>query len=589
MNQHHPSTRRSAALTVLMLLFFTVTVMSPAASFEKGPVNPVFADWQAGKIVLDTDRPTGYVPSPVSWSHLQPTGRKDDLPAQFDLRDIDGVTPVKNQGMCGACWAFGACASLESWLKIHHDVTYDLSENHLKNNHGWELGHCDGGNNDMSTAYFARWHGPLLESEDPYNPNQNIPLDPTPPPQWLLLSAPVFSAAEGDRTDIQAAIMNYGAVSAVMHWASAYFNSSTNTYYAPGTNNPGNHMITVVGWDDARTVSGAPNPGAWICKNSYGTSWGEDGFFYLSYDDAAAVNEATGFFDLVPPDSYGRLYEHDPLGMSSHAGGPGEVAYGANVFTAVDDETIVAVGTYAVTNTTAYEIAVYDSGISGDTFVNPVVTTSGTFPYAGYHVIDLPATVSVSAGQTFSVRVRYETPGWDYPLPIETPIPDFVQPTASLGESYMSLTGNDFVDIHGMGGGWENTNACIKAIAATPAMTVRIVGRSRVEEGDSVVLNTLLPPLHGNVVFEWYKDDVLIVGAEEDAFHIPAATFDDSGWYHVIVEDESKGIYESDPFKLLVFPEGALPVSRLTVLIAAVVLVALGLRTRHRKRNSAAA
>jgi len=63
--------------------------------------------------------------------------------------------------------AFATYGSLES--NLLPDATWDFSENNLKNTHGFDWSYCDGGNGDISTAYLARWNGPITETDDPYN------------------------------------------------------------------------------------------------------------------------------------------------------------------------------------------------------------------------------------------------------------------------------------------------------------------------------------------------------------------------------------------------------------------------------------
>jgi C1A family cysteine protease len=548
------------ALFLMGMMFLSSLVYAQLP--EQAPVNPALLNWLGNK---DGEPNYGYVPSPLDRSHLTPSAVKDVPPAQFDLRTTDGVTSVKNQGLCGSCWSHAVCSALESWLKITTSEVFDFSENNMKNNHGFLLDHCYGGNNDMAVAYLARWVGPLLESEDPYNPSQSIPLITTPPPQKLLRQAPVFNLNGTDRAEIQNAIMTYGALSTPMYWNDLRYNSGAYTYYSNAAPHSSNHMIALVGWNDAKVISGAPGNGAWICKNSWGDWWGENGYFYISYYDTNIATEGcAAFVNLVNPDTYGTLYQHDPLGLTSYTGWGNTVCYGANVFTAVANEEIVAVGTYASTDNTAYQITVYNSGISGGNFYNPKATVSGTFTEAGYYVVDLPTAVNVSFGQTFSVVVRYQTPGWNFPVPLEAP-QTYAAPTAAYGQSYMSPDGTGYMDIQSLPD-HANANACIKAIAAAPDKTVRVIAPHWVEEGNPVTFTAMLPTLVGTPIFEWYKDEVLIIGADTDAYFIPAATFTDSGMYKLVVTDESKAVMESAPCEVLVLAEGSLPVSGMVAL-----------------------
>ncbi len=463
-NQHWKQCRMVGVIVAAWMLGVTAAY---ADLMTTAPVNPRLEEWLANKDGQAAPDGFGYVPEPVDWSHLTAQANKDALPARFDLRDEGALTAVRNQWSCGACWAFAGCGVLESWLKIHHGLSRDFSENHMKNTHGFDMGHCAGGNNEMITAYLARFSGPLNEADDPYRYDEVVPPTPGAQVQRLLRSAPIFAVVDGDRSEIKNAVNAFGPVSASMLWNDANYNNAAKTYYYSGVGSGTGHMIAVVGWDDDKVVPGAPGNGAWICRNSWGSSWGESGYFYLSYHDAEAVKEVRGFYDLAPPDAYGRVYQHDPLGMSGSAGsGANDVAYGANVFTASANEDIVAVGAYAMADNCAYEITLYGNGISGGTFLNPLVSVSGVWENAGYYVVDLPTSVSVSTGQQFAVKVRFQTPGFFFPVPLEKPLAGFSSPTAALGQSYMSADGATFVDIHGEGGGFTNCNACIKAIAA---------------------------------------------------------------------------------------------------------------------------
>ncbi|MDY0130892.1 MAG: C1 family peptidase, partial [Methanosarcina vacuolata] len=145
------------------------------------PVNPDFIKYQQAKTSNQLEpsdgHGTGFIPSTVDLSHLSPISYgKVSFPAYYDLRTLNKVTPVKDQGNAGTCWAFATYGSLESYLMP--GKTWDFSENNLKNllspkySNGFDF--PEGGNSFMSTAYLARWSGPIDEKDDPYDPDSEV-------------------------------------------------------------------------------------------------------------------------------------------------------------------------------------------------------------------------------------------------------------------------------------------------------------------------------------------------------------------------------------------------------------------------------
>ena len=168
--------------------------------------------------------------------------------------------------------------------------------------HGFDWGPSDGGNVDLSTAYLSRRSGPINESADPYI----VPLDPNcvsalTPVAYVgeARYLPGIEDANYNADIIKQAIMDNGALYINIHFDNDYMNYANKTYYYNGTQYT-NHGVAVVGWDNNKTVTGgsAATPssqGAWIIKNSWGPSWGENGYFYVSYQDTKALSTVAYF------------------------------------------------------------------------------------------------------------------------------------------------------------------------------------------------------------------------------------------------------------------------------------------------------
>jgi len=440
------------------------------------PVNPVFVAWQSQMETFGVETyneegyALGYIPSPIDRSHLESQTETAlqalSTPVSYDLRSSGDVTGVRDQGDCGSCWSFGSYGSLESWLRRNESQSWDFSENHMKNYHDFDWGPCEGGNADMSTAYLARWSGPVDESDDPYHDWDDRP-SPGGPTQKYLKNVLWFFTD----SDIKDALMTYGALYVTLRYESGSYNSSEYTYYYSGSDNT-NHAVTVVGWDDEKVVTGAPGNGAWLIKNSWGTVWGDNGYFWISYYDTKAVLYGVAFCDAVPISAYTTNYQYDPLGWTIQSGYDSPTAWAANIFTTTADEGLQAVGLYAVDDNVSYEIYVYDD-FDGSTFSNLLGSTSGTLVNLGYYTISLPSVISLTNGDDFSIVVKFTTTGYGFPIPTEDYFADYSSgATAHAGESYVSSTGSTFADITDT---FPNANVCIRGLTVPPAMTPPVI------------------------------------------------------------------------------------------------------------------
>ncbi len=467
-------------ITVLLLGMLVISNAISADQIYFAPTNPDFVNKnsrQSQFAVNEGENRFGLRPSPHD-----PAIRKflpstfllknnyGALPSSYDLRAQNKVTSVKDQGAYGNCWAFASIASMESCLLPGE--TNDFSENHLSNLHGFDSAFGEGGNCYMSMAYFARWAGPVNESEDPY-PN------PSGSPSGLAprkhLQEAIFVP---DKTSISSlnvlkqAIMTYGAYYTVMRWEDTAYNASTYAFYNPSSNYP-NHAVTIVGWDDNfdknKFTTTPPGNGAFLIKNSWSTSWGNGGYFWISYYDHWVGTENCIFNDAETTNNYKTVYEYDELGWCTSIGFGNNTAWGANIFQpSSGTATIYAVSFYTIVPDTECLIKIYNNVSSN----NPsngtlLLIATNTYSFAGYHTFTLPISLNVSG--RFSVVIRFTTPSYTYPVAIEYPFSGYSSGATALpGESFISASEASWIDCGAQSPAY---NVCIKAFGTGTAPT----------------------------------------------------------------------------------------------------------------------
>jgi C1A family cysteine protease len=182
-------------------------------------------------------------------------------------------SPVKDQGSCGACWAFATVGVMEAAMIKSLGITEDLSEQHLTSCNPWAYG-CNGGwfANDMMIN-----PGAVMESCFQYVAYDAPCVETCPYPYAASSWAYVKDDSSVPRTrDIKTAIVNYGSVGCAVTVDSYFQAYSSGVFDACFSYLTLNHAVILCGWDDSKD--------AWLMKNSWGTGWGEDGFMWIKYE-----------------------------------------------------------------------------------------------------------------------------------------------------------------------------------------------------------------------------------------------------------------------------------------------------------------
>ena len=373
------------------------------------------------------------------------------------------LTPVRDQGTSGLCWAFSAAALMEtSLLQRYTDENknaLDLSEEQLAyfyfnrqddplhNTGDMQMVYQD---SDEATAYrhasgspiyllqeLSTGQGIAKEADVPFYLTRRVDSkgnvyykesSAVPSKNKAYIS---YAGLESYETfdysvdKVKKEIMENGAVAVSMYYENASRNLTTNGYY-DSANMRSNHVVTLVGWDDAFAVSkfnsgGRPKKsGAWIAKNSWGDDWGDGGYFYISYENATMLGCVSVSAVKTAERKYSNLYFYDGLAMVGNSccldpvsAVSGEnMTAGANVYEvkagAGRGEAIGEISLCTWTGNARYKVTVFtdlldtDDPTSGRRAVSQTVQMNG----AGLNTFRLPKEVVVSSGSWYSIVVE---------------------------------------------------------------------------------------------------------------------------------------------------------------------------------------
>ncbi len=407
----------------------------------------------SGQQVLDPpSHGKGFVPPPMDLSHLTAQRRPglhaaESLPSSFDWRDKDGadyVTSVKDQRSCGACYAFAALGDLESKLLIEGAGSYDLSENNAKECNWYETS-CAGGDYRTVVDLFSK-QGTVLESCDPYVAG-DVPCTAGCAYQQTVLDWRIISGDDvPDSETLKRYVYTYGPVYVSMYagngdaWDSEFGSyDGTYTLHYSGAENP-NHAVLIVGWDDTLVYDGGS--GGWIVKNSWGISWGDDGYFRIAYGSASMGKWASFVEDWQPHDEHGELWYYDEGGWSANVGtGSATTAWGLATFTPDQHTSAVRVELWTTDATTDVDVYLYDdfdgstlSGLLGQ-------SVNHSFDEAGYHSILLDEPVALNTDDDVAAVVKVTNATYVYPIAADR------SGAYELGRTYFSSSGGSWIDL----------------------------------------------------------------------------------------------------------------------------------------------
>ncbi len=405
-----------------------------------------------------------YVPPPKSEVEIA------GLPGQFNWNDSQWVTPAKDQGQTGCCWAFGSTGVMEAQIMRYSGRArgnwVDCSEQFLVSCNPWQMSSGNGGffPYPMAINYIAADHGQtaagvVYESDLPFNTDpsgdpDNVSVTTALPhheklKSWGYVDGVPDSAWPNvdhfaSTAQIKRAIWRYGPVTTAVDdnmWSSGY-SGGVAAYYS---NSGSNHIVMITGWND--------DSSCFYVKNSWGTSFGENGYIRVAYETSDIGDDAS--WASWNDSSYTGL---DPNAVAS---GPGSIPVGD---TATYSGTA---STYPSGSITAYHWRFGDGDTASGATVKHVFKNSGSY-FVELTVLDSKGGFSGARVLTNAIDMSPTTAysGGPWPVPGTIQAEDYdvggqdrAYYDAEAGNAYGSYR-NDDVDIEvcsDVGGGYDIT------------------------------------------------------------------------------------------------------------------------------------
>lgn len=390
---------------------------------------------------------------------------------------------VRNQNPWGTCWAFAGIGNFEYAVDQKTGSDMDYSEEHMllrlskDGNTGYQITSKNtGGNEYMYSGYFASGMGPVMDDLFPYD-TQNSLLQFSD----SILQTPVtyrasnieFFTTRDDENGalssdtvhaVKQAIYENGSATCAITWNYSMIQEDGISYYNSeyASRNMTNHEVLIVGWDDdysADHFEGVSKKGAWLIRNSWGSSIGDHGYFWVSYEDKSLIpscsiknyEEMDANDTIYNLDEGGALYPHVSYGGYSHVGF-------INSFSLKSQERLKEVTFYEAENGAKYQLFYIPVKEDGSLNIDnkQAITEKKTLEYSGYHTEKISKDIKAKKA---AIMVMIDSNEEDAGFGAEGSISDgrtaLYIPTLEKGQSYIYVD-NDTIDLYDIGADFGN-------------------------------------------------------------------------------------------------------------------------------------
>lgn len=229
-------------------------------------------------------------------------------PDKYDLRTLNRTSPMQDQGQCGSCWDVSTCGVVTDAFIANGTFQAGDASIILSPQYVLDCGNNGGCNGDDAPTVLDMAKNKGLPTTKDYGPylarpsrcNTNVTK------YWQIkdwgFCTPSQQQGVASTQDIKNALVQYGTISTAVAADSSWDNPAADGTLPYSNSDSIDHDVAIIGWDDSHVVPGAKSPGAWIMKNQWGTSWGNQGYGWLGYGSHSIGTEAAwASAGAVPP------------------------------------------------------------------------------------------------------------------------------------------------------------------------------------------------------------------------------------------------------------------------------------------------
>ena len=495
-------------------------------------------------------------------SNPKSRGRNNiSLPAKYDSRDYGYITPVKNQGNLGTCWAVTASCVLESnavkrglatldsarfsyahliWTAYDDsDIEGDINNGEYIKPFGNDTPYSNGGYDIYVASSLVKGCGIIDDADFPFDYKNPVDVETFDSADYYKNNGLVideFCYLPYDNDAVKEWIIENGSAEVSYYSETGKYNETEEeqgTVYAyySGKNLLSNHTVSIVGWDDSFSKnyfkSSPPEDGAWLIKGTWGENDSDNGYYWISYFEPS-FEDFCGF--TVKKKDYDFIYTYNAAPYNKlyfNENNPSQIKY-ANIYNTQYDENLSAVGFFAENSNADVNVKVYEltDNPSSPENGNLILNENTHIENRGFHSIEPTDTIRLESDKTYSVVVTVDVTDGNAFMPAESKTQydnsqeieerNNIEYTSSDGQSYFYAENSQWVDMNQYGGNvfvniytdCNHENAVIENAAASTCTVEGYTGDWHCPQCGKTENGEIIPAAHkpSKPVFENSKD-----------------------------------------------------------------------------------